>query len=281
MGIGAAVAGSAVLSAGTSLLGSSQASSASTKAANEQLSMYNQTRSDLSPYNTAGQSATTSALSLAQGSPTGGGPDYVSQAAANMPGTMSQSELEQTPGYQFNLSQGLKATQSAAAARGLGVSGSSLKGAATYATNLADSTYQNQFNNAQTRFTDYTNLNTAQQTNLSNQFSRLNSLSTTGENAAAATGVQGTAAASNYGNYTNQAGTATAAGTAGVGSAATNATNSLVSYNALSNYLKNNSNSGGSGMTTNSLDFSGYAPSLTPGQQYTGGFVAPTSGSTG
>jgi hypothetical protein len=265
MGIGAAIAGSAALSAGTSLFGSSISSSAAKSAANEQLSMYNQTRSDLLPYNTAGQSALSSALSLAQGSPTGGGPDYVSMAYQNMPGTMTQAQLEQTPGYQWNLAQGLKATQSAAAARGLGVSGASLKGAATYATGLADSTYQNQFNNAQSRFGDYLSLNTGQQTNLTNQFNRLNSLATTGENAAAQTGAQGTTAASNYGNYTTQAGADTAAGLSGVSNAASSGVNSYLTYNALQNALNNNNANTAAGATTQNLNFSGYAPALSSG----------------
>ena len=54
--------------------------------------------------------------------------------------------LEQTPGYQWNLSQGEQAATNSAAARGLANSGAALKGAATYASGLADSTYQNQFN---------------------------------------------------------------------------------------------------------------------------------------
>jgi hypothetical protein len=244
----AVVGGSALLSAGTSLLGSSQAASSSEDAANKSLQMYYQTRSDLQPYSTAGQSAMTSALSLAQGSPTGGGPDYVTQAYQNLPGQMTQAELEKTPGYQWNLAQGLKATQSAAAARGLGVSGASLKGAATYATGLADSTYQNQFNNAQQRFTDYLSLNTNQQTNLQNQYSRLSDLAGIGESAAAQTGTAGTAAAQGYSSATQNAGTATAAGTTGVGSAATSGVNNYLSYNALQGYLNKNSGTG-SGMT--------------------------------
>jgi hypothetical protein len=206
--------------------------------------MYNQTRSDLLPYNTAGQSALTSALSLAQGSPTGGGPDYVSQAAANLPGTMTQAQLEQTPGYQFNLAQGLKATQSAAAARGLGVSGASLKGAATYATGLADSTYQNQFNNAQQRFADYLNLNTGQQTNLSNQFSRLNSLASLGENAAAATGQQGTNAANYYGNYNAQAGTLSGSGMVNAGNALSQGVQNYLKYAGYDQSLQGSQMSG-------------------------------------
>jgi hypothetical protein len=92
---------------------------------------------------------------------------------------MDQSTLEATPGYQFNLSQGLKSVQSANAAKGLGISGAALKGAADYATGLADSTYQNQFNNAQT--------------NRQTTYNMLTGLTGQGENAAAQTGTLGTA----------------------------------------------------------------------------------------
>ncbi len=54
-----------------------------------------------------------------------------------------QSTLEGLPGYQFTRDQGLKATQSGYAARGLGSSGGALKGAANYATGLANSQYGN------------------------------------------------------------------------------------------------------------------------------------------
>jgi hypothetical protein len=74
----------------------------------------------------------------------------------NAPAMMTQEQLEKTPGYQFTLAQGLKATQNAAAARGLGISGAALKGAADYATGLADKTYQNQFANSQTIWQDQT-----------------------------------------------------------------------------------------------------------------------------
>ena len=67
--------------------------------------------------------------------------------AAQMLGNgISQNTLEQTPGYQWNLSQGEQAATNSAAARGLADSGAALKGASTYANGLADSTYQNQFN---------------------------------------------------------------------------------------------------------------------------------------
>ena len=64
--------------------------------------------------------------------------------------SMSESDLESTPGYQFTLNQGEKAVQNSAAARGLGVSGAALKGAATYATGLSDSTYNTRLQQEQT-----------------------------------------------------------------------------------------------------------------------------------
>jgi hypothetical protein len=236
--VAAALIGSAVVGAGASLYGSSQASKGAGNAANLQEDQYYRTREGLQPYDASGQAALHNALALTDLGPTGGGPNYVDLAYNQyLPPQMTQAQLEQTPGYQFTLAQGLKATQSAAAARGLGVSGASLKGAGTYATGLADKTYLDQFNVANTRFQDVLNLNTAQQGNLQGQFNRLADITHTGESAAAATGVAGTSAASTAGNYLNQAGLATAAGTTGVSNAVTGAANNYVAYNALQGYL--------------------------------------------
>jgi hypothetical protein len=141
-----AVAGAlgGVASAGASLFGSSEAASAQKKAAQiaaqTQMAMYNQTRADLAPYRDIGSYA--------------GGQLQNRLTELTSPITMDQATLQQTPGYQFNLSQGLKAAQNSAAARGLGLSGAAIKGATNYATGLADSTYQNQFNNAVTNQTN-------------------------------------------------------------------------------------------------------------------------------
>ena len=202
--------------------------------------MYYQTRSDLSPYNTAGQNVLSDLTSLAKSGQNAGGTDYLGKAEsqANWLGQgPTQSWLEQTPGYQWNLAQGLKATQSAAAARGLGVSGASLKGAATYASGLADSTYQNQFTNANKVLSNWLDLNTAQQGNITNQFNRLYNTASLGENAAATTGAQGTQAASNYGNYTSQAGQYAAAGTTGAGNALNSGINNYLGYSTLNNLI--------------------------------------------
>src|SRR5579871_6684786 len=120
------------VSAGAGLVGSGISAIAAGNAANKQVAaeqsaqqalqqQYQQTRADLLPYNTAGQAAV--------------------QNIQQMPAfsfAPTQAQLEQTPGYQFNLSQGLKAVQNSAAARGLGVSGAAQKGAASYASGLAD-----------------------------------------------------------------------------------------------------------------------------------------------
>ena len=238
MPVAIATIGAGVLGAGSSLLGSGKASSAAKDAANQAQQRYLQTRADLAPFTGIGSTAAGNALSLAQGGPTGGGPDYLAQAAGERPGTMTQSALEQTPGYQFDLAQGLKATQSAAAARGLGVSGASMKGAATFATGLANKTYQDQFNMQQQRFTDLLNLNTGQQGNLTNQFNRFNALAGIGESAAAGTGTIGASLANTSANATQQAGLAQAAGTTGVSNALTGGVNSYLGYQNFQDLMK-------------------------------------------
>jgi hypothetical protein len=169
---------------------------------------------------------------------TGGGPDYISRADAMLPPQMTQTELEATPGYQFTLAQGLKATAGSAAARGLGVSGAALKGAAGYATGLANSTYKDQFNLAQQRFSDVLGLNTAQQSNITNQYSRASGLATLGENAGAQTGTVGANLAGTSASMINQAGVDTAAGIKGIGSAATGAAQNYLDYTNFQDYLK-------------------------------------------
>lgn len=84
------------------------------------------------------------------------------------PITMDQATLEATPGYQFNLKQGIRGVDLSSVAKGM--SGAQAKAAAAYATGLADNTYQNQFNNANT--------------NKTNAFNRLLQTATVGTDAA-------------------------------------------------------------------------------------------------
>jgi hypothetical protein len=144
----------------------------------------------------------------------------------------TQAQLEATPGYQFNLSQGLKSTQNGYAAQGLGTSGAALKGAATYASGLADTTYQNQFKNALDSYT----------TNVS----RLQNIASLGENAGANTGNFGTQTAANIGQTAVGAANASAAGTIGSANAITGGINSLSNAYLFNQFYGNPG--GGSGM---------------------------------
>jgi hypothetical protein len=142
------------------------------------------------------------------------------------PFSMDQRTLEQTPGYRFNLSQGLKAVQNAAAARGLGASGAALKGASTFATGLADNTFRTQMDNYYT--------------GQGNQFNRLLGLSSQGANAAAQTGNLGVQTGANVGNTLMGGAAAQAAGLTGAAQA--RASGTVGSANAISGGLGGLSN---------------------------------------
>lgn len=164
--VATAIIGAGALAAGATIYASSKASAAQQNAANTAANtaqgFYNTTRGDLADYQAAGQDATKKLQDA----------NYYTD-----PIVMDQATLEQTPGYEFTKTQGLKATQNAAAARGLGVSGAALKGAATFATGLADNTYKTQF--------DIANINKT------NAYNRLKGIIDVGENAAAKTGSTG------------------------------------------------------------------------------------------
>lgn len=141
-------------SAGAGLVGSSmqanaigsaaqQQAAAAQTASQQQMAMFNQVQGNLSPFMQGGQQALTQLQGLT-GTGVGGNPLTAPLTSQFQP-TMAQ--LEQTPGYQFSLDQGLKATQNSYAAQGLGASGAAMKGAANYAQGLASTTYQNQFQN--------------------------------------------------------------------------------------------------------------------------------------
>jgi len=207
--VATAIIGSAVVGAGASIAGASAQAGATKDASAQQMAMYQQTRNDLLPFQKFGQA----------------GANQLQSQLPNLtaPITMDEATLRNTPGYQFNLQQGLKSVQNGAAARGLGVSGAAMKGAASYATGLADSTYQNQFNNANT--------------NQTNAYNRLMGVAQLGENAAAQTGAYGTQTAQSIGNNTIQGGNAQAAGYLGAANALTNGVNSYAQYSALQNGL--------------------------------------------
>lgn len=134
-----------------------------------------------------------------------------------------QASLESLPGYQFDRAQGLKATQNAAAARGLGVSGAALKGAAKFATGLADKTY-------------------------GDQVTRLQNVATMGQNAAAQTGSLATQNAGTISNNITGIGNAQAASSIAQGNAASSVANTIGNLAMTNAILKSN---GGGGLYGN------------------------------
>ncbi len=141
--------------------------------------VYNQQSDNLNPYLQAGQQGINSLSSMLQP-----GGELTKQFSYN------PSDLQNEPGYQFQLQQGNKAVNNAHAAGGLAGSGSQSKALAQYNQGLAGTTYQNAYNRALTTF----------QTNRENTLKPLQSLINAGQTA---TG-QFNGAAQNYGNNVSQ-----------------------------------------------------------------------------
>lgn len=234
----ASIIGGIVSGAG-SLFGASENASAAKAAAQAQVQsaqiaadtqkqFFGQAQNALQPYMNLGQQGATALGSRLD--------DLTSPIAVP---TMTQADLEATPGYQFTLGQGLKATQNSAAARGLGASGAALKGAASYATGLSDNTYNTRFNQAQTQYQDNV-------TNQTNDFNRLYQTAGIGTQAAGA--LTGAALTTGQGiaNSQNLAGAATAAGTnAAAQSTSAGITGATSAFNnALNQYMSGNQSKG-------------------------------------
>lgn len=238
----AALVGGGLAAAGgvaSAVIGSNAAKSAADTQANAEESaaqlqqqQYDQERSDLQPYRDLGTSAIPQ-LQTALSNP-------LLTATFTAP---TEAEAAATPGYQFTLDQGLKAQQNSASARGLGSSGAAIKGAESYATGLADSTYNDVYNR------DLTTFNT-NQTTASNNVNRLLGIVGTGQNAAAMTGSLGAQATNGITNSLTSAGAATAAGTVGSSNALTSGLTSALGGGTNSLLLSALLNKGSTGSTS-------------------------------
>lgn len=234
MPVGAIVGGvGAVASAGASMYGASKAADAQKEAAQQGNALlaqqYQQNSSNLAPWMQGGARSFDTVNHLT-GNYAGGDP-LTSPLTSPFAPTMEQ--LAKTPGYQFTLDQGLKATQNSYAAKGLGSSGAAMKGAADYAGGLASNTYQQQFQN-------YWNQNKS-------IYDMLTGQSTAGLQAAGALASGGNALAQGQSNNLVGAGNAQAASYNAMGSAFGNAAQSVAGYGMLGNYLSNGTPGAGAG----------------------------------
>jgi len=221
MPVGASL-GAAAIGGVTSLAGGMMQKSAADKASQVQREMYGQARTDLEPYRTAGTQATNMLM--------GRLPELTA------PITLDAATLQQLPGYQFTLQQGLKGVQNSAAARGLGTSGAALKSAAAYSTGLANQYAGDAFNRelAQRQQTGNLLMGPAQ----------------LGAGAAGGTATAALNTGQQIGSNTMGGATAMAAGLQGAGNALTNAAGQYGGYKLgqewiAANANKNTNNSGG------------------------------------
>lgn len=172
--------------------------------------MFDKLQQNLQPYLQGGNTGLTGLLGML-GLP--GGEAGSNAGLANTlrtPFSFDPSQLENTPGYQFTLQQGLKSLNNQNSAQGLGLSGAQQKGLLQYATGLANQTYGDQYNRALQQFT--TNYGLA-----SDQAGRLASLTGLGQNAAAGLGNAGMNNASNINSLLGQG--ASSLGSGGIGAA--------------------------------------------------------------
>jgi hypothetical protein len=145
------IAASAI-SAGGSILGGLFGSSAAKKAAKAQLQaareamalqkeMYYDQVGRQEPFRQAGLSTTKELMRQF-----GLDGEATSAGYGNLLRDFAMSDYEQDPGYQFRLSEGMKALDRAAAARGGYLSGGALKAGQRYAQDAASQEYQNAYN---------------------------------------------------------------------------------------------------------------------------------------
>jgi len=224
-----AIGGSALLGASAAKSAASTQAAAADRAAELQNQQFQQTREDLAPYRAAGQTALNALTPLAT--------NYQK---------FGMDQFQQDPGYAFRLSEGQKALDRQAAARGGLISGGALKAAQRYGQDMGSQEYMNAFNRYQTE--------------RNAQLNPLQSLAGVGQTTTNQLGQFGAANAANVGNLMTGGAAAQAAGQVGAANAATGGLGTYLNYtsnNNLLNALKNRGstygapvNFGGSGSGT-------------------------------
>jgi hypothetical protein len=143
---GAAILGSSAIGAGAGAYGSSQAARAQKRAAdqaaNTQREMFERQVELQAPFREAGLTAQNRLMTLLglEGGEANAA-DFGRYAR-----DFGMSDFEADPGYGFRMSEGMKALERSAAARGGLLSGTTLKGVQRFGQDLASQEYQNAFN---------------------------------------------------------------------------------------------------------------------------------------
>jgi hypothetical protein len=136
----------------------------------------------------------------------------------------SYGAMTADPGYGFRLSEGQKALDRQAAARGGLISGGALKAATRYGQEMGSQEYTNAFNRYQAE--------------RNAQLNPLQSLAGVGQTTATNLGTMGAANAAAIGNYTTSGAAANAAGQVGQANAITGGLGTYLNYNQGNNLVE-------------------------------------------
>lgn len=224
--VSAAIVGAGAMSAAGSAIGASENASAMKKAAAIQAQQFAETKAALEqgkkealgyiePYAGVGQNAlnelaygmglaTPTADYKSANIPQGGlanyGIDQYKQDVGYTPMVNTLEELQATPGYQFQLEQGLQGVNRSAAARGGLLSGANLKAINDYAQGQASTGYQAAWERAQNAYSNAFGRNQQKFQNLQTMANNGQSAAGMQGNAALSVGTGLAGASSNYGN---------------------------------------------------------------------------------
>ena len=220
---GATVVGS-LIGANASKKAASTQAAAAEQASDLQREIFQQTRADQEPWRQAGVNA----LGVMQ------------STAGNVPAAFKfgAGDYQADPGYAFRLSEGQKALDRQAAARGGLISGGALRAAQRYGQEMGSQEYQNAYNRA---FTGY-GTDVARENQLYNRQAALAGIGQTSTNLV---GQAGQNYATNVGNLMTGGAAAQAAGQVGQANALTSGLSTYLNYsqnNALLNALQRNQN---------------------------------------
>lgn len=141
--IGSAVIGGVAASSAAKKAAKAQTKAAQTAAA-QQERMFERQVELQEPFRQAGLTAQNEILQLL-----GVGGDKTAAGYGSMAKPFGMDQFQQDPGYAFRQSEGMKALERSAAARGSLLSGSTLKGIQRFGQDLASQEYQNAFNRYQ------------------------------------------------------------------------------------------------------------------------------------
>lgn len=205
IGGGAAILGGVIAGGAAGSAADTQAAAAD-RAGQLSQAQYEQNRQDQMPFLQAGYGALNQLIPLAS--------NYQK---------FGQAQFQEDPGYAFRLSEGQKALDRSAAARGGLISGSALKAAQRYGQDMGSQEYQNAFNRYQTE--------------RSAQLNPLQSLAGVGQTTAQNLGTAGANAATSAGNAYMGSANAQAAGTIGQANAVNQGLSSYLNYNQGNNLI--------------------------------------------